>query len=200
MWISLINCGKNEVNAKTMKRRKALLLTTSIMGSTIIGSNLFLSGCTPKVKDKKLFSDSDVFLLDEVGETILPETNRSPGAKAAKIGLFMVTIVSDCYDEKEQAIFKKGIDTLQRMANNTYSKGFLELDQRQRHELLVLLDNKTKLLTEDEPQHFFSMMKQLTIWGYFTSEPGATKALRYIPVPGDFKGCIPYNKGDKAWA
>jgi len=86
------------------------------------------------------------------------------------------------------------------MANNTYSKGFLELDQRQRHDLLVLLDNKTKSFAEGEPQHFFSMMKQLTIWGYFSSEPGATKALRYIPVPGDFKGCIPYNEGDKAWA
>jgi len=183
-----------------MNRRKALILTTSIMGTTIIGSNLFLSGCTPKVKDRRLFSDSDVFLLDEVGETILPESNRSPGAKAAKIGRFMVTLVSDCYDEKEQEIFKKGIETLQRMANNTYTKGFLELDQRQRHELLVLLDSKTKALPEGEPKHFFAMMKQLTIWGYFTSEPGITKALRYIPVPGDFKGCIPYNKGDKAWA
>jgi hypothetical protein len=43
-------------------------------------------------------------------------------------------------------------------------------------------------------------MKQLTLLGYFTSEPGATKALRYNPVPGKFEGCIPYKKGDKAWA
>ncbi len=183
-----------------MNRRKALILTSTIVGGTIIGSDFFLSGCTPKEKDRRLFSDADVFLLDEVGETILPESNRSPGAKAAKIGQFMVTIVSDCYDEKEQEIFKIGIDTLQQMANNTYAKDFLKLDLNQRHELLVLLDNKTKSLPEGEPPHFFAMMKQLTIWGYFTSEPGITKALRYIPVPGDFKGCIPYNKGDKAWA
>ena len=183
-----------------MNRRKALMLTSTIVGGTIIGSDFFLSGCTPKVKDKRLFSDSDVFLLDEIGETILPESNRSPGAKAAKIGQFMVTIVSDCYDEKEQDIFKKGIDAVQQMANNNYSKGFLGLDKRQRHDLLVLLDNKTKSFTEGEPRHFFAMMKQLTIWGYFSSEPGVTKALRYIPVPGDFKGCIPYKKGDKAWA
>jgi len=44
------------------------------------------------------------------------------------------------------------------------------------------------------------MMKELTIWGYFSSEPGATKALRYIAVPGHYDGCIPYKKGDKAWA
>jgi hypothetical protein len=44
------------------------------------------------------------------------------------------------------------------------------------------------------------MMKQLTVWGYFTSEAGATKALRYVPVPGRYEGCIPYTKGEKAWA
>jgi hypothetical protein len=44
------------------------------------------------------------------------------------------------------------------------------------------------------------MVKQLTIWGYFTSEPGATKALRYVAVPGKYDGNFPYKKGDKAWA
>jgi hypothetical protein len=43
-------------------------------------------------------------------------------------------------------------------------------------------------------------MKELTLLGYFTSEVGATKALRYVPIPGRFDGCIPYKKGDKAWA
>jgi hypothetical protein len=43
-------------------------------------------------------------------------------------------------------------------------------------------------------------MKELTLLGYFTSEPGATKALRYVAVPGRYDGCIPYKKGDKAWA
>jgi len=183
-----------------MDRRKALLLTAGFVGSTIIGSDFFLSGCTPKVKNKMLFTDSDITFLDEVGEVILPETSRSPGAKAVKIGQFMVTIVTDCYDENEQLIFKNGIEELQRMSNNTYSGNFLELDQKQRHDLLVLLDLETKSIAENEPPHFFSMMKQLTIWGFFTSEPGATKALRYNPIPGEFKGCIPYIKGDKAWA
>ena len=44
------------------------------------------------------------------------------------------------------------------------------------------------------------MMKELTLLGFFTSEIGATKALRYVAVPGKYVGCIPYNKGDKAWA
>ena len=183
-----------------MHRRKALILTSSIIGGTIVGSKFFLSGCTRKVTDKRLFSDADVSILDEVGETILPETDRSPGAKAARIGAFMATIVTDCYDEKDQEIFKEGIIALQQMAKSSYSKGFVELNQNQKQELLVLLDSIAKSNKEEDLPHFFTMMKQLTIWGYFTSEPGATNALRYLPIPGEFKGCIPYKKGDKAWA
>lgn len=176
------------------------MLTTSILGGSLIGADFFLSGCTRKVTNKVLFSEADVFFLDEVGETILPETDRSPGAKAAKIGAFMVTIVSDCYDQKEQTIFEEGMNTIGKMSHTTYAKSFLELDPDQRQNLLVRLDNQAKTIPEEKPPHYFAMMKQLTIWGYFTSEPGATKALRYLPLPGSFKGCVPYKKGDKAWA
>ena len=183
-----------------MKRRKALVLTAGIMGAVIIGSELFLTGCTNKDKVTRLFSDSDVKLLDEVGEVILPKTQLSPGAKDAKIGLFMKTIVTDCYNEKEQNIFKNGIIELNRMAQNTYSGNFLELRQEQKFELLAKLDIETRDINNEDSYHFFPMMKQLTIWGYFTSEPGVTKSLRYNQIPGKYIGCIPYKKGDKAWA
>ena len=45
--------------------------------------------------------------------------------------------------------------------------------------------------------HYFTMMKQLTLWGYFTSKEGIMQALRYVPVPGKYQGCIDYKKGDK---
>jgi hypothetical protein len=50
------------------------------------------------------------------------------------------------------------------------------------------------------PLYYFTLMKQLTLLGYFTSKEGATQALRYVPVPGRYDGCIDYKKGDKAWA
>ncbi|HLT51862.1 MAG TPA: gluconate 2-dehydrogenase subunit 3 family protein [Arenibacter sp.] len=183
-----------------MERRKALALTASILGGTIIGSEFFLLGCSGNANNRAMFSESDVAFLDEVGETILPRTERSPGAKAAKIGMFMKMIVTDCYDQKEQKTFISGIKELNTLAKERYSKGFMEMEKDQKQQLLVHLDKESKTLPEDGATHFFQMMKQLTIWGYFTSEPGATKALRYNPVPGKFVGCIPYVNGDKAWA
>lgn len=50
------------------------------------------------------------------------------------------------------------------------------------------------------PPSFYRMMKELTVIGYYTSEPGATKELRYVQVPGRFDGCVPLAKIGRAWA
>jgi hypothetical protein len=167
-----------------MNRREALSSVALLLGGTIIGAEAFLSGC--KTGENKLgaslaLTPDDISFLDEVGETILPTTASSPGAKAAKIGDFMKTIVNDCYEDKDQKIFLDGMQKLDAASKAKGGKSFLESD-------------------EEDPTHYFRMMKELTLWGYFSSEIGATKALRYIAVPGKYEGCIPYKKGDKAWA
>ncbi len=55
-------------------------------------------------------------------------------------------------------------------------------------------------IKQNYPPHFFAMMRQLTLWGYFSSKEGMTKALRYVETPGRYDGAFPYKKGDKAWA
>lgn len=51
-----------------------------------------------------------------------------------------------------------------------------------------------------DPNYYYAMMKQLTLLGYFTSEIGCKQARRYVETPGRFDPCIPYKKGDKAFA
>lgn len=190
-----------------MNRREALSSVALLLGGTILGAEMFLSGCTNA--DKNIgasglqFSPDDISFLDEVGETIIPATS-TPGAKETKIGEFMKTIVNDCYEEKDQKIFLDGMKKLDDASRKMNNKSFLESTPEQRHNLLVALDKEQKdyMATKkpEDPPHYFRMMKELTLWGYFTSEEGATKALRYIAVPGRYDGCIPYKKGDKAWA
>ena len=55
-------------------------------------------------------------------------------------------------------------------------------------------------IKQNYPPHYFAMMRQLTLWGYFSSKEGMTKALRYVETPGRYDGAFPYKKGDKAWA
>ena len=60
--------------------------------------------------------------------------------------------------------------------------------------------NGAAAISAEPPPHFFRMVKELTLLGYFTSEIGYTQAQRYIETPGRFEPCVPYTKGDRAWA
>ena len=72
-------------------------------------------------------------------------------------------------------------------------------DQRQENALGTEAGGAAAV-TQDPPTHYFRMMKELALLGYFTSEIGYTQAMRYVESPGRFDPCVPYKAGDKAWA
>jgi hypothetical protein len=183
-----------------MDRREALKITATLFGGTLIGSHAFLTGCSSRPDVSGIFSEENISLLDEIGEVILPETVDSPGAKAAKIGEFMKSIVRDCYDNREQEIFSNGMLGFKENCQKKYGKAFFKLSEEEKFNLIQILDQEAKKDHSEENPHYFTMIKQLTIWGYFTSEPGMTKALRYNPIPGRYQGCVPYQDGEKAWS
>ncbi len=196
-----------------MNRRDALARVAVLMGGTVIGAEFFLTGCSSPAgtsdkagetaATKFALSPTQLSMLDEVGETILPAT-KTPGAKAAKIGSFMLVMVRDCYKPADQQIFLTGLTKLDEASQKQIGKAFMAADPAQRTAVLIKLDAEQKEFTKnqrkDDPSHYFRMMKELTLLGYFTSEVGATQALRYEPVPGRYDGNVPYKKGDRAWA
>lgn len=188
--------------------RRTIIKQISIMtGAAFIGGEIFIqSGCksdTSKLQLVSFFSKEQVSLLDEIGETILPQTD-TPGAKSTQIGSFIDKIVKDCYSSEQQNILLSGIEEIKSGFENKYSISFFKGEASQREEFLnevntnMIQKNKNK--KKDDPVHYFLMLKQLTILGYFTSETGASQALNYIAVPGKYDGSYPYKKGDKAWA
>lgn len=189
-----------------MNRRDALSRVALLVGGTVIGAEFFLSGC--KANDEKYgssvnFTEKDIAYLDEIAETIIPKTD-TPGAKEAKVGAFMAVMVKDTYTEDQQKTFLEGMNKLNEASSTKFKDGFMQISPGQRKELLIELDNEQKKYAKDkkkeDPAHYFTMMKQLTLLGYFTSEPGATQALNYVAIPGRYDACIPYKKGDKAYA
>jgi len=187
-----------------MERRELLKLIALATGSALIGGELLLSGCTntPTIGGNT-FSEADISFLDEVAETIIPKTT-TPGAKEAAVGTFMTVMVNDCYTKDDQKIFHEGIAKLDEACKKTHNTSFMKASPEQRTSLLTTLDKEAKDIQQakkkEDPNHYFTMMKQLTLLGFFTSKPGATQVLRHIPVPGKYDGNFPYKKGDKAWA
>lgn len=186
-----------------MNRREAVQSLTLLFGGSLIGGSAFLTGCKTSTGDSMVFSPEDIAYLNEVGETIIPATD-TPGARAANVGQFMTVMVNDCYTEADQKIFHAGMKKLDDEADKTYKSGFMKLDAAKRSELLTKLDKEQKIYAKDkkkeDPNHYFTMLKQLTLLGYFTSEIGSKQARRYIETPGRYEACVPYTKGEKAWA
>jgi Gluconate 2-dehydrogenase subunit 3 len=205
-----------------MDRRELLKMIALATGAVVVGGELFLTGCKTGAKTEAGFTTANISLLDEIAETILPATS-SPGAKAAQVGQFMKVYVTDCYTQASQDAFTKGIVELEDACKKMHSKTFMECTSEQRRELLLSLEKEAKEFNkkpeeEDKkqreelkgqnkgydfvaaPKHYYTMMKQLTLLGFFTSKPGATQALRHVAVPGKYDGAVPYKKGDKAWA
>jgi len=54
--------------------------------------------------------------------------------------------------------------------------------------------------SDEPPNRYFRMMKELSLLGYFTSEIGCTQAQVYEETPGKYEPCIPYKPGQKAYA
>jgi hypothetical protein len=180
-----------------MNRREALVLMAAGFTGTIFGARRMLAGVAGATgtASNRILTDASCVLLNEVGETILPATPGSGGAKAANVAAFMDDMVANFYDEKEQATFTAGLVQIQAASRGMFSgRGFLELAATERHELLMGFDE-----TKPQPE-FYRMIKQLAVWGYLTSEVGATQAMAHVAVPGRFDGVVTIPPGTRAWS
>lgn len=183
-----------------MNRRDALKSVVLMMGGTMIGASTILTGCSPERQLKDLnFTPEELAFLDEIGETIIPTTD-TPGAKAAKIGEFINMMVKECYDADQQKAFIEGLNKLG--ADFKAEKGADFMDASPEDRLAFLNDMQTKFNASGDAREpiVINMLRDLTLLGYFSSEIGATQALRYVETPGRFDPCVDYKKGDKAWA
>lgn len=264
--------------AHQISRREAVRRVSALLGGVaFIGGGTLLTACergdrpgaaNGSYKAVGQFSAEDVAMLDEIADTILPTTAKSPGAKAAATGPFMALMVTDTYHAPDQQVFRDGLKKIDDATKKAVNVGFMQATPQQRLAVLTQLDKDQKTymdarakmqeaaaksgrkvasgpqaapegtsggqaaaagrkaagdsadknlsdqrqensgtgdaasgaMAADAPPHYFRMMKELAMLGFFTSEIGYTKAMRYVEAPGRFEGCTPYAKGEKAWA
>jgi hypothetical protein len=124
---------------------------------------------------------------------LLPTTPNSPGAKAAGVGPVINLLLTDCYDAADQRRVVNGLKEFR----NTVGDHFASMSQTNRENWLRRIDAQTKIAAD---KHYFSVIREVSLQAYFSSEIGTTKALRYIMTPGKWVGCVPLQPGQPAWA
>jgi hypothetical protein len=180
-----------------MNRRQSLLALSAVSGHALFPEVLARFGrvlsAPPEAAAWKpeVLSPEQGVLLAELVETIIPAT-ETPGAKAARVHVFVDLVLKHCRTTSEQAGFVKGLDVVAAECRARYGADFIAAPRASREELLQRL--------EASANPFVGTLKELTVLGYCTSELGATQGLAYVPVPGEYQGCTDLRPGQKGWA
>ena len=181
-----------------MDRREAVKATTALVGGVVIGASGMLGACAPAPRDApRVLSRSDEALLEEIADTLLPATPSSPGAKAAEVGPTMNLLLTDCYKAESQQRVVNGLEEFRATCNARCGGEFASLARQRREQLLREIDAEAQ---KNVDTHYFPLVRELAHGAYFSSQIGATQALRYVPVPGRFDGCVALTPGQPAWA
>jgi gluconate 2-dehydrogenase gamma chain len=204
-----------------MNRREAALTFGALWTALVIPAGAAAQATlawTPKA-----LTPEQARVLDVVAELIMPATD-TPGAREAGVPRFVDRAVADYCTPVEAQAIRDGLDRIEADARAAHGKPFVALTREQQTALLARYDaegrgprtpasavgrGETETGLSNQPRSavappkgppFFPVLKDLVTVGYFTSEVGATKAVRYDPNPGAYRGCVPLKEIGRAWA
>ncbi|MGQ0647811.1 MAG: gluconate 2-dehydrogenase subunit 3 family protein [Gemmatimonadaceae bacterium] len=214
---------------EAIRRVTALLGGTALIGGSTL-MNACRNDRAPAQAGVGSFTSADVAFLDEVADTILPTTSTpgAKAAQTGAFMALMVTDTYDEKDQKIFRDGMRQLDEASQQAHNASfmastpaqrlavleavdreqkayqdAKKKAEDDQKndqQRNDDRRKDDPRKDDPATDRPNHYFRMMKELALLGYFTSEIGYMQAQRYVEAPGKFEPCVPYAAGERSWA
>jgi hypothetical protein len=177
-----------------MNRREAVKTTGVLLGGVLITS-AGLTACKHESRNigVGVLNNEDQALIEEIADTLLPPTATSPGAKAAGVGPVINLLLTDCRETDEQ---KRIVDGLKQF-RSTVGDHFASMSQANRENWLRRIDGEARAAGG---KHYFTLIRELSLQAYFSSEVGMTKALRYVMTPGKWVGCVPLSPNQPAWA
>jgi hypothetical protein len=174
-----------------MNRRIAIRDLTLALGGLVSipawatngwNANSLLPGLT-------LFKEYEQNLLEIIVETIIPESSTK-GAKSLGVPTFLQKMLQDCYEMSVSENVKNGLSATDATAHERFGKAFAVCDTQQKQEILLGFEKSEDTKLKD----FYSLIKNLTILGYTTSEYVQTGFLNYNMAPGHYYGCVPVKK------
>jgi hypothetical protein len=192
------------MTSNELDRRDFMQKMVALFG--VSAATAVLSGCSvPSTDDSTsqrpfppqngtLLSEYEATVLYTICDTILPKTD-TPSATAVGCHQFVPHQLTHCHSKQQQDDCIHIINTLDKSASEKFSQALPLLNVQQQQQILTNFE-QTNASTDDEKNQF-RFLKALIVFGYFTSEVGASKALNYQAVPGGFIGSVPMTANTK---
>lgn len=181
---------------RTALKQMALMFGLTLSAQSLDALAVTVKGSMPHAT--KFFTPDQLQMTGEIADLIIPTTD-TPGALAVNVHGFLDSYLAECVSKDDQKSFLAGLKKINSVAEDKFHKTFLACTHKQHIQLLTAIEKSDFGFTADD-KNFFTQFKALTLFGYYTSEVGATQELSYLAVPGGYKGNLPFAKVGKAWA
>ena len=202
-----------------IQRRTLLRLSAGFLGAAASGglARALAAGASVAAGAAARFGEAHAASVRLLAEMIIPQTD-TPGAVEAGVPDFIATIVFDWYTPGERKAFMQGLAALDGFCMKQASQPFHLAAERtrvaalQEQERLALAARSEQAgqagqaagdpypSPQGETGPFFNRLRELVVFGYYTSELGATKELIYSPVPGRYQGDVDFSQVGRQWA
>jgi hypothetical protein len=193
-----------------MDRRTVIKNLALVIGGAVLLPSCLRKDGTSYVQLKHITLDADQqSLIADIAETIIPKTDV-PGAKDLNLPAFVLKMLDDCYNKKDQLAFLAGLDKFNDLVKTKYNSTFADLSVKDREAVLIGIENSNKPkaggkaparrpkpqknMAADPLNAFYWSIKQQTIFGYTTSQFFMTKEIFYDMVPGRYNVHFPVSK------
>lgn len=187
-----------------MERRDLLkFMAMAVGGSVAVPHSAFArlaEGIDPAQLD--FFTPAEREQVAALAEAIIPKTD-TPGAIEAGVPEWIEVILKDCYEPKDQQVFREGLPALFAAAEQETGKPFATLTPDEQVAFLTAYDGKTKAAAKAAgrpvSKTFLQQFKELTKLCYCSSEVGSTTAFEFHLVPGRWEPAMPLEPGMKVF-
>ena len=137
-------------------------------------------------------------IVTAAAERIIPASD-TPGATDAGVTAFVERMLADWYTPAERQRLLDGLADLDARSRAARDRDFIALGEADQVAILTAVDDEVTALRRsptpgagNPDDHWFSMLKFLTVWGYFTSEAAMRDTLGQWPMAGRYVSCAPY--------
>ena len=183
-----------EVTESLVPGRHSLDRRAFVQLATTFGLSLTVPGLAAK---SPALTTDEWTLIGEVSELIIPTTDTG-GALAAGVPDFVKMMLSEWFSAAERENFIAGLHEFSAGASRKYGKKFVELTASQKNQYFGELLATSEGAATAPRTPFVVLMKRLTIFGYYTSELGATTELHQQIAAARYEPAAVVKPGDRA--
>ena len=190
-----------KLNSISLTRRKAIRNAVLLLGGSISVAQI-----SPLISDVAAMSANYIpkflgkhhFQMNKrLVDLIIPESD-TPGALTANVHQFIDVMLDGWAASDTQLRFLDNFNNIDRRSMAMTGKTFADANRTQQIKLLEVLDKES--FSDNGTDIFFGEFKALVVFGYYSSEEGASVELRYDRIPGGYRDCIPFSEVGRSWS